>query len=105
MSDLNCPYCGESNEVCHDDGESYEEDVKHQMECYVCEKSFVFRTVVTFDYYPSKANCLNDNNHEWKPSHTLPKFMTRMICSMCEEERYPTDSEKLEHNIPEYKND
>jgi len=30
---VNCPYCGAEQEICHDDGYGYEEDVLHQQEC------------------------------------------------------------------------
>ncbi len=54
MSDLECPYCGEPNEVCHDDGQGYEEDVPHQMECSDCGKRFVFFTSISLYYRPRK---------------------------------------------------
>lgn len=83
MSDLNCPYCNSENEVCHDDGEGYEEDVRHEMECRECEKYFVFATQISFDYKPSKADCLNDGNHRLKESITYPERFTRMQCQEC----------------------
>ena len=103
MSDLRCPYCHSGNDVCHDDGEHCEEDRTHQMECRGCEKLFTFTTSMTFYYKPEKADCLNDGEHDWKPSHTYPNFMTTMICSTCNNMRQPTDLEKHKHNIPEYK--
>jgi len=29
MDDVDCPYCGESQEICHDDGFGYSEDEDH----------------------------------------------------------------------------
>ena len=91
--DLECPYCEEWCEVNHDDGQGYEEDVKHQMECPHCGKSFVFFTSISFDYSPSKADCLNGAKHKWEPATTYPKEFTQMCCTMCGEERTPTDKE------------
>jgi len=93
MKDLKCPYCGEDLEVCHDDGDGYEQDVLHEMECGNCEKSFVFYTNISFSYEPFKADCLNDGRHVYKPTITYPKEATRMRCNMCDEERQPTEDE------------
>ena len=91
--DLECPYCETELEICHDDGFGYEEGVKHQMECWRCEKSFVFETSISFDYDPEKADCLNDGNHEWKPQTCYPREFTKMECSMCGDRREPTELE------------
>jgi len=93
MSDLECPYCGVDLEVCHDDGEGYEEDILHEMECHVCEKSFIFTTAIIFYYKPKKADCLNDGKHIFKPTNTFPKECTRMECETCGEQRQPTPEE------------
>lgn len=65
-ADLECPYCNKELEVCHDDGQGYEENVLHQMECEHCNKNFVFTTSISFYYEPEKADCLNDGIHKWK---------------------------------------
>lgn len=93
MSDLECPYCKKDLEVCHDDGQGYEEGVKHQMTCDYCGKSFVFETSIIFYYEPEKADCLNGKNHKWKQVHTHPKEHTTMECEMCGEIKKPTKSE------------
>ena len=31
MSDMQCPYCGADQEVCHDDGAGYSEDERHAL--------------------------------------------------------------------------
>ena len=103
MNDLNCPYCEEPNEVCHDDGQGYEEGEYHQMECSSCRKWFIFSTVVSFDYTSKAANCLNEGEHDWYITTTIPKFATKMQCSQCGEKRNPSNSEKKFYNIPEYK--
>lgn len=101
MTDFACPYCGVEQEVCHDDGYGYAEDVKWQHQCTECEKFFVFTTFISLSYEPAKAECLNDAPHEWQPTQTWPKHRTRMACSQCGEEREPTADEKAAHCIPE----
>lgn len=91
--DLECPYCEAELEICHDDGFGYEEGVKHQMECDHCGKSFVFETSISFYYEPEKADCLNDGNHDFKPTRTYPKEFIEMECSMCDDRRKPTEIE------------
>lgn len=93
MADLECPYCDSSLDVCHDDWFGYEENILHQMECKYCGKSFVFETYISFHYSPSKADCLNDGKHIWKPSRTYPIQFTRMVCQTCGDERTPTVEE------------
>ena len=97
--DLNCPYCEQELEVCHDDGFGYDEGVKHQMECHNCGKSFVFETSISFYYEPEKADCLNDDNHNYKITRTYPKEFSKMECSMCGEVRDMTEEERKFHNI------
>lgn len=97
MHDLNCPYCDAELQVCHDDGFGYQEGVKHEMYCGKCEKNFVFETSISFYYEPEKADCLNDGNHIWKAKkNTFPVEFTKMHCTMCDEERKPTELEMAE---------
>jgi hypothetical protein len=93
MSDIDCPYCGHGQEVCHDDGQGYAEDETHEMECYECEKSFVFTTCISFDYSPAKADCLNGAEHNFKPTITVPRKYTKMRCADCDKTRPCTDAE------------
>ena len=74
MIDLECPYCKNPQEVCRDDGDWYEEDVLHEMECSSCEKAFVFTTYISFTYDPRKADCLNGSDHKWKQINFYPNF-------------------------------
>ena len=92
-NDVNCPYCGAGQEICHDDGHGLEEDVLHQQECSKCDKTFVFTTGIIFVYEAQKADCLNGGEHKWKPTQTYPVEFTMMRCSDCDEERSPTESE------------
>lgn len=96
MKDIKCPYCDADLEINHDDGYGYAEGVKHQQECGQCEKTFVFTTSISLSYEAEKSDCLNGAEHDWKPTTTFPKQFTRMVCTMCEEERTPTESEMEE---------
>lgn len=97
MSDIDCPYCGHSQEVCHDDGFGYKEGINHEMECYECEKNFVFQTCISFDYYPEKADCLNDGEHNFKPTVTFPVSIQKwhVPCAMRKEIAQPMKCAKF----------
>jgi hypothetical protein len=83
MNDIECPYCGEDCDVCHDDGAGYAEDEIHQMECKHCGKAFCFETSVMFLYSPRKADCLNGEPHNYQETNTYPKRYTKLDCKMC----------------------
>lgn len=100
MKDIECPYCGEYQEINHDDGYGYTENEAHQQQCHKCEKTFVYYTSIHFSYDGKQADCLNDGEHEYKPTRTNPKFFTKMRCTMCDDERDPTASERELYNIP-----
>lgn len=97
--DLECPYCEQELDINHDDGFGYEEGISHQMKCWDCGKSFVFQTSISFYYEPSKADCLNDGNHDYKFSATYPKEFSVMRCTMCDGERDLTDEERIKYGI------
>lgn len=67
MSDIECPYCGEDQDICHDDGQGYAEDTLHEQQCGDCEKNFVFTTSISFYYEADKADCLNGAEHNMQP--------------------------------------
>lgn len=100
MKDIECPYCGEEQDINHDDGYGYKEDEAHQQQCGKCEKTFVFYTSIHFSYEPRKADCLNGAEHKYEPTSTFPSFFTRMRCAMCDDERNPTKKERELYNIP-----
>lgn len=86
--DVRCPYCGADQEINHDDGYGYEEDVKHEQECGSCEKTFVYTTTIYYLYDSKKADCLNGSEHDWQRITGSPPehFENRRRCSMCAEE-------------------
>lgn len=99
MKDVECPYCGEPQDICHDDGYGYEEGQTHEQEC-ICGKTFIFTTEISYHYDVEKADCKNGGEHEFKPITTYPKCLTKMSCVMCDERREPTDEEKITFDIP-----
>ena len=83
MSDVYCPYCGKAQDINHDDGYGYEEEMKHQQECVSCGKSFVFTTSISFYYEVEKADCLNGEPHKLKKTATIPAEYAKMRCEVC----------------------
>ena len=100
MSDLECPYCGAENKVCHDDGYGYEEDDLHEMECCKCEKLFVFTTSIIFYYRSYAAECLNTSKHDLVETKTYPKRFSRMQCKHCSYSE-PLSKDRLDEILKE----
>jgi len=88
FNDIECPYCEAPQEINHDDGYGYTEDETFQQECGECEKTFVYRTVISFDYYPEKADCLNGAEHNYKNVVAYPdKYFKKYVrCDDCAHE-------------------
>ena len=86
-NDLQCPYCGADNEVCHDVSFGYEEDTYHENECSQCKKAFIFTTEIHFSYSAHVADCLNTGNHEYEKTKTFPPEFARLRCKMCGDEK------------------
>lgn len=91
--DVECPYCGEGQEINHDDGYGYDEDEKHEQQCSDCDKNFVFTTSISYYYEAEKADCLNDGEHVLAMSATYPRERSDMQCRDCEYKRKPTSAE------------
>jgi len=62
MTDVTCPYCGEEQEINHDDGYGYEEDGDYMQDCS-CGKGFKFTTSISFSY---DVYC-QEGDHEMQP--------------------------------------
>lgn len=92
--DVDCPYCGAGQEICHDDGQGYEEDVKHEQECSDCDKTFIFTTDISFSYDAERADCLNGDKHRWYRTNTYPRKCARLQCSICDTEKPCPDNFK-----------
>ena len=50
MSDITCPSCLSSEEINHDGGVGYVEDVMHEQGCSTCGCYFKFTTSISYDY-------------------------------------------------------
>jgi hypothetical protein len=85
MPDFDCPYCDAPFEVCHDDGHGYDEDRLHEDECGACGKKFVFRTYISIDHFPEKADCLNGAPHQMEAVTYAPKGLYEhwFRCATC----------------------
>jgi len=85
--DVECPYCEEWQEICHDDGYGYEEDEVFQQECSDCGKVFTFTTAISFDYWAYKAPCKNGGDHKWVKIRGSPSkfFENKYRCDYCDE--------------------
>ena len=99
MGTVECPYCGEEKEIDHTVEEYYDQEKTHQIQCGNCEKYFVFTTSISFFYSSEKADCLNDGNHYYVPTHTYPKAFTEMRCCMCDDTRELTNEERTSLGI------
>lgn len=93
QNDMECPYCGASQEVNHDDGAVYSEDEAHQHQCSKCDKYFVFSTAISFNYYPAKADCLNGAEHNYKFRKCYPHAASKMVCDDCYKNCDPTQDQ------------
>jgi hypothetical protein len=93
VSNVKCPYCGAEQEIDHDYGYGYEEDQKHEQECFSCEKRFVYTTAISFSYETRQAECLNGADHKYSNTNTYPVRYTKMRCEDCGHERKCTDEE------------
>lgn len=87
--DIQCPYCGDGQNINHDDGYGYEEDTYHQQQCHDCERYFIFTTSILYLYDVKKAECLNDGNHDFQKIVGYPEryFINKFRCSICGEEK------------------
>ena len=63
-SDVECPYCGKGQEICHDDGYGYEDGQTFEQECSDCDNTFAYTTATSFYYEANKCPCLNGEPHK-----------------------------------------
>lgn len=66
MDTVDCPYCGQENEINHDDGAHYDEEHAESMECEHCDKKFLVDATISWYFEGREADCLNDGEHKWK---------------------------------------
>jgi hypothetical protein len=100
MKDIECPYCHYEQDINHDDGYGYEENIYHQQECEKCGKIFLFETTISFYYDVFQASCLNDeSDHDYQLTHTFPREFANMECKICGDIRELTEEERILFNI------
>ena len=86
--DVKCPYCGEDQEINHDEGYGYEEDEIHEQCCRDCDQVFTYTTSIIYLYESAKCPCKNGGIHNLQPIHGFPVefFVGKMRCSYCGDE-------------------
>jgi len=80
MSDVKCPYCGEDQEINHDDGYGYEDGGEFEQDCVSCEKTFKFSTSISFSYI---VYC-QDGDHDIEPWTDHKGMYGCKKCEFCE---------------------
>lgn len=61
MSDIECPYCGATDDDCVSDLWEYEGD-DNEVECASCEKEFSFSVEVSYSYEVKRKSCGHGNH-------------------------------------------
>lgn len=93
--DINCPYCGEGQEIFHDDGYGYEEDKTFEQQCCDCEKTFAYTTSIHYYHEAKQAPCMNGEPHGLVKSTIYPDiFKNARHCVFCDFEDREIDEEK-----------
>lgn len=86
-NDVRCPYCNEWQEINHDDGYGYGEDIRYEQECGNCSLTFTFNTYILFLYEAHMAPCLNGQPHDLYNVQHSPKHWPDWVrCKDCEYE-------------------
>lgn len=93
MNDVECPYCGAEQEICHDDGYGMEENQHHEQECTACDRTFCYTTAIVLLHTAARADCLNGAPHRYRPTTTFPPEHTKMECQDCKYRRPCTEQE------------
>lgn len=78
MSDVNCPYCKHEQEINHDDGYGFTEDIEYSQDCVNCGVEFKFTTSISINY---RVYCAN-GDHDMKQS-PIEKYSHIYSCSKC----------------------
>jgi len=102
-NDVECPYCGSDQEICHDDGYGVEEGEMYEHECSHCNMTFSFTTSISFYYDAYKAPCLNGGKHELKKVIHSPDLWPDWVrCKNCSfESRGEVDKERSDDYFKE----
>lgn len=83
-NDVECPYCGEGQEINHDDGYGYEDGKVFEQECVDCRKNFTFTTSTHYYYEAKQADCLNGEDHKLEKVFHVPVYWPDWVrCVNC----------------------
>jgi len=80
MPDVKCPYCGNYQDINHDDGYGLDESDEYEQECIHCEKTFKFFTRISFSY---NVYC-QDDDHDFQ-HHSNDDYV---VCTKCDYIRF-----------------
>jgi hypothetical protein len=86
MSDVNCPYCGEGQEINHDDGYGYAEDRDFEQQCVSCDKVFKFTTSISYSY---KVQCQKEDHDMKQFGDQWPDMYECKNCDFYEKRKQP----------------
>ena len=76
MTDIECPYCGNENDIDHDGEYGYEVDEIFKQECSECYEIFMFYTTISFSYDVHKSPpCVEDDDkHDMQPNDFMINY-------------------------------
>src|SRR5271154_6860077 len=80
MHDFECPYCDEKMDWS---GDPLPEGADEEVQCSSCEKNFTISVSYSVNYRSEKADCLNDDNHDWKDSCRTPWIIAKRVGQYC----------------------
>jgi hypothetical protein len=99
---VECPYCEHEFEVCQDDGFGTDENETYEQECPKCEKAFALTVSISFNYSGTKADCMNDGEHNFREDKYLaPWTVGKERCKSCGQE-ITVDKEAHDKAMAEY---
>ena len=78
LSDIKCPYCGQEQEINHDDGYGYDEGEEHEQDCVECARPFKFFTSISYHY---EVHCAGEHELENDPAGSHPNLYN---CAKCD---------------------
>ena len=85
METIECPYC--KHEYDYNGDYDFNQDDEWENECPKCEKFFMLTAWYEANFSSRQADCLNDGEHDYKPTRTLPLEYVKLRCSVCGDEK------------------
>jgi len=99
-----CPYCLADLDICHDDGYGYDEGEACEQDCGRCGKTFIYYTLISYNYDTCEAPCLNGDDHGFDALPTA-NYPDRRRCRWCQREELGTHRPSPVGNEPCFHND